>query len=366
MQALLGIIFHSLGGASSGSWYMPYNLVKKWRWEVYWIVGGLFSWLIMPFIAVLLTTPQWQGILSAADSSVVRTTYILGVFWGIGGLTYGLGIRYLGMSLGNSVLLGITSLVGSLGLPILRDVGNLAEVLPAGESLTDMLATSSGRVVLFGILVLMIGIVLCGKAGLMKDKGLLGQKDGVNTEFKLTKGLIIAGISGVLSAFFSFGIDAGKQMGEAVREIAVTNNFSFVSDGTYLFENNIIFLVILWGGLTTNLIWSVALILKNRTGGDLVDSSSPLLKNYLFCALAGTTWFLQFFFYGMGETKIGNGASSWILHMSTIILTANFWGFYRKEWAGVSSKTRSTIFLGIGLILLSIIIMGIAKSDLFN
>lgn len=366
MQAILGIIFHSLGGASSGSWYMPYNLVKKWRWEVYWIVGGLFSWLIMPFIAVLLTTPGWQSVLSAADSSVVRMTYILGVLWGIGGLTYGLGIRYLGMSLGNSVLLGITSLVGSLGLPILRDVGNLSEVLPAGESLTDMLSTSSGRVVLFGILVLMIGIVLCGKAGLMKDKGLLGHKEGVNTEFKLTKGLIIAGISGVLSAFFSFGIDAGKQMGEAVREIAVTNNLSFVSDGTYLFENNIIFLVILWGGLTTNLIWSVALILKNKTGGDFVDSSSPLLKNYLFCALAGTTWFLQFFFYGMGETKIGNGASSWILHMSTIILTANFWGFYRKEWAGVSSKTRSTIFLGIGLILLSIIIMGIAKSDFLN
>ncbi|PTN09200.1 L-rhamnose/proton symporter RhaT [Mangrovibacterium marinum] len=366
MQAILGIIFHSLGGASSGSWYMPYNLVKKWRWEVYWIIGGLFSWLIMPFIAVLLTTPGWQNILAEADPAVVRTTYILGVLWGVGGLTYGLGIRYLGMSLGNSVLLGITSLVGSLGLPVLRNVGNLAEVLPAGDSFTDMLGTSSGQVILFGILVLMIGIVFCGKAGLMKDKDLLGQKEGVNTEFKLTVGLIIAGISGILSAFFSFGIDAGKQMGEAVREIAVANNLSFVSNGTYLFENNIIFLVILWGGLTTNLIWSVALILKNKTGGDLIDSSTPLLKNYLFCALAGTTWFLQFFFYGMGETKIGNGASSWILHMSTIILTANFWGFYRKEWAGVSSKTRTTIFLGIGLILLSIIIMGIAKSDFLN
>lgn len=366
MQALLGIIFHSLGGASSGSWYMPYNLVKKWRWEVYWIVGGLFSWLIMPFIAVLLTTPDWQGILAASDSSTIRLTYALGVLWGVGGLTYGLGIRYLGMSLGNSVLLGITSLVGSLGLPILRNIGNLGNILPEGDSFTDMLSTSSGRVVLFGILVLMVGIVLSGKAGLMKDKDLSHVKEGVNSEFKLTTGLIIAMISGVLSAFFSFGIDAGKEMGEAVREIAVENNLSFVSDGKYLFENNIIFLVILWGGLTTNLIWSVALIIKNKSGGDFVDKKTPLTWNYLFCALAGTTWFLQFFFYGMGETKIGNGASSWILHMSTIILTANFWGFYRKEWAGVSSKTRSTILLGIGLILLSVIIMGIAKSDYFN
>ncbi len=367
MNALLGIIFHSLGGASSGSWYMPYNLVKKWRWEIYWIVGGLFSWLIMPFIAVLLTTPGWQDVLSAASPSALRYTYILGVLWGIGGLTYGLGIRYLGMSLGNSVLLGITSLVGSLGLPILRNMGDLRLFLPEGDSFTDMLATNSGRVVLFGILVLMVGIVLSGKAGLMKDKDLADVKEGVNSEFKLTTGLIIALISGVLSAFFSFGIDAGKEMGEAVREIAVENNFAFVSeDGAYLFENNIIFLVILWGGLTTNLIWSVGLIFKNKTGGDFIDKSTPLAKNYLFCALAGTTWFLQFFFYGMGETKIGNGASSWILHMSTIILMANFWGFYRKEWDGVSPKTRRTIFMGIGLILLSVIIMGIAKSDFLN
>jgi L-rhamnose-H+ transport protein len=366
MQAILGIIFHSLGGASSGSWYMPYNLVKKWRWEVYWIVGGLFSWLIMPYVATALTSPGWQDILSATDSSTIRLTYILGLLWGIGGLTYGLGIRYLGMSLGNSVLLGITSLVGSLGLPILRNIGGLGEILPAGDSFTDMLATTSGRIILFGILVLMVGIVLCGKAGLMKDKELANVKEGVNSEFKLTTGLIIAGISGVLSAFFSFGIDAGKEMGEAVRQIAVTNNFPFVSDGKYLFENNIIFLVILWGGLTTNIIWSIALIFKNKTGGDFVDGKAPLLKNYLFCALAGTTWFLQFFFYGMGETKIGNGASSWILHMSTIILTANFWGFYRKEWAGVSKSTKITIYWGIGLILMSVIIMGIAKGEFLN
>ncbi|MFV0365297.1 MAG: L-rhamnose/proton symporter RhaT [Mangrovibacterium sp.] len=368
MQALLGILFHSFGGAASGSWYMPYNYVKKWRWEIYWIIGGLFSWLIVPFVAVLLTTPSWQEIIGSTDSSVLNLTYTLGVLWGIGGLTYGLGIRYLGMSLGNSVLLGITSVVGSLGLPILRNVGSLAEVLPAGDSFTDMLATASGRLVLFGILVLMVGIVLCGKAGLMKDRDITDKKDadGVNTEFNLTKGLVIAGISGVLSAFFNFGIDAGKQMGEAAREVAVANDFSFVSNGTYLFENNIIFMVILWGGLTSNLIWSLYLIFKNKSAGDLADSSTPLLKNYLFCALAGTTWFLQFFFYGMGETKIGNGASSWILHMSTIILTANFWGFYRKEWAGVSNKTRTTIYLGVGLILLSVIIMGLAKADFMN
>lgn len=366
MNAILGIIFHSLGGASSGSWYMPFNWVKKWRWEIYWIIGGLFSWLIMPYIAVVLTIPNWQGVLQAADSSVLRNTYIMGLLWGVGGLTYGLAIRYLGMSLGNSVLLGITSVVGSLGLPILRNISGFAEILPAGLTFTDLFSSAGGRIVLLGILILLIGIYLSGRAGIKKDKDLAGDKEGVNKEFFLVKGLIIAVISGVLSAFFSFGIDAGKEMSQAARELAVQGNYPFISqaDGggmKYLFENNIIFFVILWGGLTTNLLWSVALIFKNKTGGDLIDKKAPLLRNYLFCALAGTTWFLQFFFYGMGETKIGNGASSWTLHMATIILTANLWGFWRKEWKGVSKKTYNTILIGIGTILLSVIVIGVAK-----
>lgn len=108
--------------------------------------------------------------------------------------------------------------------------------------------------------------------------------------------------------------------------------------GQFLFQNNVTYIVILWGGLTTNFIWCMYLNFKNKTFGNYTDKSTPISKNILFSAIAGTMWFLQFFFYGMGESKLGNGASSWILHMSTIILTANFWGFYLKEWKGVSKK----------------------------
>ena len=365
MNVILGILFHSLGGGASGSWYMPYNWVKKWRWEIYWITGGIFSWLIMPFLAVILTIPDWQGILHAASGSVIRNTFLMGLLWGFGGLTYGLAIRYLGMSLGNSVLLGITSVVGSLGLPVLRNVPGIGELIPEGIAFTDLFGNTGGQIVLLGIAILLAGIILSGRAGIKKDRDLGHVKEGVNVEFKLSKGLFIAIASGILSAFFSFGIDAGKEMSAIARSLAVEQNYPFLTQEggnfKYLFENNIIFFVILWGGLTTNVIWSTILILKNRTGGDFVDKKSPLLRNYLFCALAGTTWFLQFFFYGMGETKIGNGASSWTLHMATIILTANLWGFYRKEWKGVSKKTYNMILIGIGAILLSVIVIGVAK-----
>src|SRR5437762_10287824 len=101
---------------------------------------------------------------------------------------------------------------------------------------------------------------------------------------------------------------------------------------------------------------------RNKTFNNYTDVQNPLLKNYIFSALAGTTWFLQFFFYGMGESKLGNGASSWILHMAFIILTANMWGIVLKEWSDVSKKTKTTITVGIITIILSVILVGYGNS----
>ena len=188
---------------------------------------------------------------------------------------------------------------------------------------------------------------------MMKEKELSEEEKKVSIEeFSLVKGLIIAVFSGILSSFFNFGIEAGKPLAEAA--VAAGNN--------PLYQNNVTFVVILWGGLRTNFIWTTNLSLKNKSYGDFVNKSTPLRKNYMFAALAGTTWFLQFFFYGMGESKLGNGASSWILHMSTIILTANMWGIYRKEWKGVAKKTKMTIIVGIAVILFAVVIVGIGNS----
>ncbi len=349
MQALLGVVFHSLGGIAAGSFYMPFNKVKGWAWESYWIVGGLFSWLIVPPIAGWLTVPGFADIIAASSSHILFFTYLMGLLWGIGGLTYGLGIRYLGMSLGNSVVLGFCAAFGAL-VPGLYYNMNPIE---GKVSFTDMLAAPGGQLVLLGVLVCLIGIAISGKAGMMKEAELSEEelKQRIE-EFSPVKGLIIAILSGILSAFFNFGIEAGKPLADA----AVARGYD------PLFQNNVTFVVILWGGLTTNFLWTTVLSIKNKSYQDFVDNSTPIASNILFSALAGTTWFLQFFFYGMGESKLGNGASSWILHMSTIILTANMWGIYRREWEGVAPKTKWTITAGITVIILSVFLVGIGNS----
>jgi L-rhamnose-H+ transport protein len=356
MQALLGIIFHFIGGFASGSFYMPYKKVRNWHWESFWIVGGLFSWLIVPPLAAWLTIPNFMEIIKASSPAIIGTTFLMGLLWGIGGLTYGLGVRYLGVSLGSSIILGLCSFFGALVPAVYYYFSPKA----GKDTIGDLFGTSWGQLVMAGLVLCIVGIIICGKAGSRKDKELGSTHvDGSGSEFLLVKGLIVAIVSGVLSACFSFGIEAGASMGNTANEIW---KLTHPNQGEFLFKNNVIFVVILWGGLTTNLIWTMILNFRNKSFGDYTSKKSPLLKNYILCAIGGTTWFLQFFFYGMGESKLGNGASSWILHMSFIILVANMWGIVLKEWKGVSKKTKTTILIGILTIIASVIVVGYGNS----
>ena len=353
MQIIFGIIFHFIGGFASGSFYVPYKKVKGWSWESYWIVGGLFSWLIIPPIAAWLTIPGFADIIRQTDASTFWWTYFWGILWGIGGLMYGLGMRYLGMSLGNSVLLGFTSAFGALVPSIYYNFHHV----PGKTTFTDLLTTPWGRIVLAGVVLCLIGIYICGRAGMMKEKELTDEKKKESIkEFNLVTGLIVCIISGILSASFNYGIEAGSAMAENANNLWKSAHPTETVN--FLYRNNVIYIVILWGGLTTNFIWCMILNARNKTFGDYTNGKVNLARNYFFAALAGTTWFLQFFFYGMGESKLGNSASSWILHMAFIILVANMWGFALKEWKGVTPRIKTTIIIGVITIIFSVALVG--------
>lgn len=404
MQALLGVIFHFIGGFASGSFYMPYKKVQGWSWESYWIVGGFFSWLIVPPLAAFLTIPNFWTIIIHTGSSTLFYTYLFGLLWGIGGLTYGLGVRYLGISLGSSIILGLCMVFGSL----VPSVYYQFSPHEGKDTISTIVSSNWGMTVLIGLVVCIIGIFLCGKAGTLKENQLkateVGKRsnrdqelpkpagplravkgfsgiDGRNTsifeevavtpeapdleqgvqtsnaiEYRFGLGIILAIISGLLSACFNFGLEAGKPMAEVANTL--WKNGHPTSTTEFLFRNNVTYVVVLWGGLTTNLIYCMVLNRRNRSFHDYANRETPLLKNYFFSALAGTTWFLQFFFYGMGESKLGNGASSWILHMSFIILIANLWGITSKEWTGVSRRTRWVLFAGVAAIIIAVLIVG--------
>ncbi len=338
---VLGIFLHFLGGFASGSFYIPFRSVRRWSWESYWLVGGSFSWLIVPFIAVAITVPDFGDIISQANASMLCWIYLFGVLWGIGGLTFGLTMRYLGLSLGMSMVMGLTSAFGSLMPLLYNDLSGTGGT----QTISAMAGRPGGQLVLLGVAVSLVGIAICGWSGMLKDRELADDIKQISIkEFSLRKGIIVALISGVLSACFSYGISAGHPLAEAT-----------VAAGTdSLFQNNVTFMFVMWGGLTSNAIWCLVLGFRNHSFGDYLNRHAPLLRNYLFSASAGTLWFLQFFFYGMGESRLHNDASSWVLHMSFIIIVSNIWGLYFREWHGTSLHNKRVLLLGNIVILISI------------
>jgi L-rhamnose-H+ transport protein len=266
-------------------------------------------------------------------------------------------VRYLGVSLGSTIILGLCAVFGSLVPSVYYNFFPKT----GKDTFTMMLNSHWGQWVLLGIFVCVIGIIICGKAGTMKEKDLAKNSTAAaeNKDYRFGLGIFVAIVSGILSACFNFGLEAGKSMADTANQIWVA---AHPGQGNFLFRNNVVYIIVLWGGLTTNFIWCMILNARNKTFGDYTNPKTPLLKNYLFSALAGTTWFLQFFFYGMGESKLGNGASSWILHMAFIILIANIWGLVLHEWKGVSKKAFATVIAGIAVIILSVLIVGHGNS----
>ena len=339
MAALLGIFYHAIGGFAAGSFYIPYGKVKNWAWEVYWLIGGFFSWMLMPWLLVLLTVPDLKAFMANITFEMVLWPYIFGVLWGIGGLTFGLTMRYLGVSLGMAMALGLTAAFGTMVPPIYYG------------QLNSMLEHSWGWITLIGVLVSLIGIVITGKAGILKDKDLPENKKTENIkEFNLKKGIIVAIFAGVMSASFAFGIAAGKPITELAIQLGTPE----------LFSNSPTFIFIMAGGFTTNLLWCLPLSFKNKTISDYVKTeNTPVLKNYFFSALAGITWYLQFMFYGMGTTKMGNvDFASWSIHMAFIIVFSTMWGLILNEWKGSSKRTMRIVFIGLAVLIISTFIIG--------
>lgn len=370
VNPFLGVFFHWLGGLASGSFYVPYRGVRRWSWETAWLTGGFFSWIIMPWLMGIILTNDLLTVLGSAFSTqtnAVIWTYIFGMLWGLGGLTFGLTMRYLGMSLGMAVALGYCSAFGTLVPPLFH-----------GEFAQKLLIPVAGQWVLAGIIVCIIGIAIAGLAGVRKEREMTAEeKRKTIKEFNFWKGLGVATFSGIMSACFSFGLSAGSP----ITDISVGTHHTAAHWGGLP-----ILVVLLAGGFTSNFIWCAILNIKNGTGREYfspvtVKASSggflnehgtadsgllvpagqpvPLLRNFFFSGLAGCVWYMQFFFYTIGESMMGDYKfSSWTLHMASIIIFSSIWGIVLKEWKGAGTRTFRTLLFALGVLIFSTVVVG--------
>jgi L-rhamnose-H+ transport protein len=378
-------LFHWTGGLAAASFYIPYRLVKRWSWETYWLAGGVFSWIIAPSTFAWLLVPNLGATLRAAPAASHFWAWFFGAMWGLGGLTFGLTMRYLGIALGMAVALGYCAAFGTLMPPIFSgEIGQIVDSTP-------------GRVILLGVAVCVAGIAASGLAGVSKERELSPEeKQAAIKEFSFGKGMLVATFSGVMSSCFAYGLAAGKPIADIGRTQLLQHGRAD------LWQNLPVLVVVLLGGFTTNFIWCVILNIKNRTGHEYLNlrktavaevsateavvpwdaddlagtateatppgvpvnpvkpaGPAPLLNNYMFSAIAGITWYLQFFFYSMGQTRMGPYEfSSWTMHMASIIIFSTLWGVALREWKGTSKKTHVLIAIGLAMLIGSTILVG--------
>jgi L-rhamnose-H+ transport protein len=199
---LLGVFFHWLGGLAAASFYVPYRRVRGWSWEVFWITGGAFSWLAAPWLFASLRTHSLLAVLSATPFETMALCYLFGVLWGLGGLTFGLAVRYLGISLGTCVALGLTATFGTLIPPLV-----------SGQLLRSLIHSRGGIVILLGVAVALVGIVIVGRAGYRKEISRAEHRQGPEAPLQgardLRRGFAVAAFSGIMSSCFAYGLAAG-------------------------------------------------------------------------------------------------------------------------------------------------------------
>ena len=339
MNTLIGLFIIAVGSLGQSSSYVPIKKVKNWAWESFWLVQGIFAWLVFPYLGALLAVPEGHtlGEIIALGDGAAWKALFFGVLWGVGGLTFGLSMRYLGVALGQSIALGTCSAFGTL-IPAMLAGTNLFE--------------GKGLILLISVSVAIAGIAVIGFAGSLRAQNMTDeQKKAAVKDFALGKGLLVALLAGVMSACFSLGIEAATPIREAA-----------IGMGTEaLYAGLPAILIITIGGFMTNAVYCLFQNVKNKTLKDYFGvPANVFVNNILFTALAGILWYSQFFGLELGKSFLTLGtvmmAFSWSILMSLNITFSNVWGIILKEWKGVKPATIGVLVLGMGILIFSLII----------
>ena len=341
---LFGIFLIATGAFSAGSFAVPFGKIKGWKWETYWMVYSLGAYIIMPLLACLVFTPDFLAIIRSTPEDTIILVFILGAVYGVGNLSFGLALRYLGLSLGYALSLGLMLAIGTL-IPPLMD-----------GRLEVMIESSGGNLLLAGIAVAAVGIAFSAWAGIAKDKSLTQDKKQESIgEFNLVKGILAALLVGVTGSAMALGFEQGLPISGVAELSGIDPLFSMMP----------VYLVLLSGTFVSTLVWCFFLGFKNKSVKDYVraKTSKTLMLNYGYGLLAGLLWFSQFIFYGMGKSKMGPFTfTSWGILMALTIGFAAVWGLIRGEWKGVSMRIYIIMALSLLILIAASFMIGISGS----
>lgn len=323
----VGVLLAILSGICNGLFTAPMRLEARWRWENTWFVFILVSCLAMPVVYVLAAVSGWRAVFATAPGAPVIAAAGFGFAWGFGAICFGRSVEKLGVSVANSLVIGLSSALGSI-VPL---------------ALAGALRLETREIILLGgVFTFLVGVWLCGKASRLRE--------GSHGLVPDSKGYLFAITAGVMSAVFNIGYSLALP----IADTAVRMGYSRF-DAT-----NCIWLLMLAAGSIPNLAYCLLLMKRNNTAHLLF--ASPVTRSWLLSIAMGLLWGGSIFLYGAATPRLGDIGPSigWPLSLAVGLLVANLMGTLLGEWRGVSSRTIRTMSWGISTLLIAIVMCAVS------
>ncbi|MCL5096494.1 MAG: hypothetical protein M1608_02960 [Candidatus Omnitrophica bacterium] len=332
---MTGYLLVLAAGIFQGSFMLPMKFTRKWAWENTWLVFSSTAYLICPWVLAWLTLPKLGSIYAATSYHSLALIGMFGVGWGLGALTFGLGVNILGLALGFTVILGLAATAGAL--------------IPMAVLSPDKLTQFQGLLTILALVLVLIGIGLCSWAGKGRDSAPASTADKPRSSYVL--GLVICVASGLLSSSGNLGYAFGDEVIKRAIEQGARESMAGNS---------------LWALITLPLFlcnagYSVWLLGKRGTGKLFISPQTGL--HWLLGASMGALWIAGFACYAPGARQLGSLGSSvgWAIMMSAMVITANLCGLLTGEWKGAGRRAQRQLAAGVAVLVLAICVVGYAN-----
>jgi L-rhamnose-H+ transport protein len=328
---LNGLTTALIAGIITGSVLVPMRLMKTWPWENTWLLFAVCAYCMAPWVVTFLSVPNVLTVYQSVPSGILAVTFLLGIGWGLAVVLFGIAVDMVGLSISTALLYGSSVALGSLGALVLLEPSKLV----SAENL---------RLVAWD-LILVAGVLLCAQAGRVREPS--SSSAGIRTR----RGVAISLVAGVLSTFFNIVLIYG----EPIRQQAM------LAGADPKLATNAVWSLAVTGGALPSLAWATYLLARKK--GWRHFRGVHAVRNTLLCVGMGIAWIAGTVLYGVATSRIGKmgTALAWPVYMSATILAGIGWGLVLGEWKGASRSSIRLLWIGVGVQLIAITLLSVAK-----
>lgn len=326
---LAGVV---MAGIFQGSFMLPMKWTRRWAWENTWLIFSFTAYLLLPWTIVLSTMPCIFGVYHSIGAHTLLMVILFGAGWGVGAVTFGVGVDAVGLALGFAVILGVAACAGTL-LPLL--------LLPAGIFSEARIVVTAASLVL-----MLLGVALCSYAGLWKE-----QRPITRAQVPYRKGLVVCFASGILSACGNLGFVYGADIADKAHLAGAPADLA----------PNAIWALLTLALFVCNGGYALLRLRRNHTARNFNQSGTAMY--YLLGILMGALWMGGFVLYGAGARRLGPFGSSlgWAMFMSVMVIAANLLGIATGEWRGAPASAGRLLAVGLLVLVLASVGLGYAN-----